>query len=273
VVPATLAPQLGVGARGIKTDKRDARALSEVSCKIDLPSVHIPSAEARERSTVLGMRNALVSSRTAIANTVHGFLRGQTLGFTVKAKPRYLPKAVRLAFQREGRSLSTFLERQLKVLEALTAAISEADDDLEAIVGRDANCRRLTTAPGVGPVVAVLFAAAVDDAKRFPIARQMGSYAGLTPGERSSSDSIHRLGITKAGNRSLRWALVQAAWSARLHYKDDPLVQWANQIALRRGTFIATVALARKLAVVLLAMLRDGTEYQPDYRKASLMTA
>ena len=69
VVAATLVRALGVGARGIKTDLRDARTLSEVSTRIDLPSVHIPSHVARERKSLCGMRDALVSSRTQQINT------------------------------------------------------------------------------------------------------------------------------------------------------------------------------------------------------------
>ena len=66
VVPATLVKTLGVGARRLKTDQRDARALSEVSCRIDLPSVHIPKTESRDRKTICGMREALVGARTKI---------------------------------------------------------------------------------------------------------------------------------------------------------------------------------------------------------------
>ena len=77
VVPATLAPTLGVGARRMKTDRRDAQVLSEVSCRIDLPSVHIPSAAARAAKTLCGMRDGLVRSRTLLLNTVRGWLRTQ----------------------------------------------------------------------------------------------------------------------------------------------------------------------------------------------------
>jgi transposase len=72
VVPGTLVPSLGVGARGLKTDRRDAQVLSEVSCRIDLPSVHVPSRQARDRKTMCGMREALVGARTKLVNTVRG---------------------------------------------------------------------------------------------------------------------------------------------------------------------------------------------------------
>jgi len=77
VVPAALVRSLGVGSRRTKTDLRDARILSEVSCRIDLPSVHIPATESRQRKTMCGMREALVGARTKMINTVRGWLRGQ----------------------------------------------------------------------------------------------------------------------------------------------------------------------------------------------------
>jgi len=82
VIPATLVRSLGVGARGIKTDRRDAQLLSEVSCRIDLPSVHVPSSLARERRSRCDMREELVDCRTAVVNCVRGWARTQLLKFS-----------------------------------------------------------------------------------------------------------------------------------------------------------------------------------------------
>src|SRR5882757_1599214 len=81
VVPASLAPSLGVGDRGIKTDVRDARNLSEASCRMSrLPSVHVPTQASRERKSICGVREALVQVRTKLVNTVRGWGRAQGLG-------------------------------------------------------------------------------------------------------------------------------------------------------------------------------------------------
>ena len=77
VVPAALAKALGVGARGIKTDVRDARNISEASARIELPSVHVPSKASRDVKTACGMREAVVASRTKLINTVRGWLRSE----------------------------------------------------------------------------------------------------------------------------------------------------------------------------------------------------
>ena len=75
VVPATLVKTLGVGARGVKTDRRDAQVLSEVSCRIELPSVHVPSTLARELKSLCGAREALIDTRTKLINNVRGWVR------------------------------------------------------------------------------------------------------------------------------------------------------------------------------------------------------
>ena len=79
VVPATLARSLGVGAHGVKTDRRDSQNISLASCRIDLPGVHIPSTKARQSKSACGMREGLVESRTKLINTVRGWLRTQLI--------------------------------------------------------------------------------------------------------------------------------------------------------------------------------------------------
>lgn len=260
IVPATLVRTLGVGARRTKTDQRDARALSEVSCRVDLPSVHIPRVESRGRKTFCGMRDSLVGARTKVINTVRGWLRGQGLR---------LGKGSRVTFTQRARAacgteLPDYVERQLRVVEALTAEIDEADKELAANAEQDEICRRLMTVPGVGPLTALRYVAAIDDVSRFSNAHQVESYLGLVPGESSSSERQQRLSITKAGPPALRWVLVQAAWALRTRCRQPsaiPLQLWAHQIELRRGKRTATVALARKLAGILYALWRDQTEY------------
>lgn len=260
VVPAALVRSLGVGARRTKTDRRDAQTLSEVSCRIDLPSVHVPSRESRRRKSLCGMREALVSARTQLANSIRGWLRGQGRKLR-RGAVESLVTRMRAAFA-EG-ELPEFVERQLQAFAALRAAVREADQELERLAHADPLCQRLRTVPGVGPVTAVRFVAALDDVARFAHAHQVESYLGLVPGERSSGDQQHRLSITKAGPSALRRTLVQAAWVARMTRTPQPMVAWAVEIEKRRGKQVAVIALARKLVGILFALWRDGTTYDP----------
>ena len=266
VVPATLAPALGVGARRTKTDERDARCLSEASCRIDLPSVHIPSRQSRDRKTLCGMREALVTSRTQLINTVRGWLRGQGIRLRSGATET-LPARVRQAIS----APPTYVQRQLAMIDELTRSIREADKELEQTARGDETCRRLMTVPGVGPVTAVRFVAAIDSVQRFDAAHAVQSYLGLAPGEWSSGDRQHRTGITKAGSVATRRALVQAAWVMKTRRPNDPAVLWSTQVEKRRGKLIAVVALARKLAGILFALWRDGTTYDSARGAAPLL--
>lgn len=142
--------------------------------------------------------------------------------------------------------------------------IKAADQQLVKLAGEHPVCRKLMTVPGVGPVTAVRYVAALDDVTRFPNAHAVQSYLGLTPGESSSSERKQHTGITKAGAMEVRRTLIQAAWVAFRKAPKEPMVGWAAQIAARRGVFVAIVALARKLAGILFAMWRDGTTYRPS---------
>ena len=258
VVPATLVRTLGVGARKTKTDRRDARVLSEVSCRIDLPSVHIPSARSREWKTICGMHDALVSTRTKLINNLRGWLRGQGLRIAKGTAETFAERIGRIE------PLPDYVRSQVQALAVLTEKIRGSEKRIEALA-RDELCQRLRTVPGVGPSTAVRFVAAIDDISRFDSAHKVEAYLGLVPGESSSSERQQRLSITKAGPSTVRWVLIEAAWSLRIRCRSAgarPLQAWAAEIELRRGRRVATTALARKLAGILYALWRDGTTYQ-----------
>jgi transposase len=266
VVPATLVKTLGVGARGVKTDRRDARTLSEVSCRIDLPSVHVPSELSRELKTMCGNRDSMIECRTKLINNVRGWLRAQLWRLRGGGTTTF-PSRLRESATASSRDLPVHIEDTLQLIEQTTLRIRAADQRLKKLAVEHPVCTRLMTVPGVGPVTAVRFLAAIDEVTRFRTAHAVQSYLGLTPGERSSSDSQHRTQITKAGPAALRRVLVQAAWTALRTRPNDPMVIWAKAIAARKHVFIAVVALARKLAGILFALWRDRASYNPGHLK------
>ena len=269
VVPATLARQLGVGERGVKTDQRDARKLSEVSCRIDLPSVHIPMREARELRSMLRSREALVTARTRLVNHVKGWMRTQLLRLR-SGSTATLPERLRGHATTQQQPLPAHIEEALAVLDVLTVQITASNRRVKKQAAEHEVARRLMTIPGVGPITALTFIAAVDRIERFEHAHHLQSYVGLTPGENSSSERERRTGISKAGSTSVRRTIVQAAWATIRVAPSSPMVRWATQIAERRGKFIAVVALARKLAGIMFALWRDTSTYSSQ---RSAMTA
>ena len=262
VVAATLVRSLGIGQRGLKNDVRDARTLSEASCRIELPSVHIPTVVSQEVKAICVSREALVRMRTLLVNRVRSYVRAR-IGHPLRATPDTLPGKVRQALLVDLEGLPAHLERVLVVLETLRTQIAAADAELKAIASEDVRMRRLMTVPGVGPVTSARFVAALDDVDRFPNAASVASYLGLIPGENTTGFRAKRTRLTRAGAPQVRWALGQAAWSIYFHRPRDPMVLWAKQVAARRGAQVAIMALARKLAHVLYALWKHGTTYDP----------
>jgi transposase len=236
--------------------------LSEVSCRVELHSVHIPSERARAWREIATARDSLVRAKTALTNNLKSQLRGKLLLLQRRSSGQ-TPAQIRKTWTELQGSVPAHVERLVRVAELLHLEIRNADKQVLEQVKSEPICRQLMTAPGIGPMTSFRYVATIDDVSRFATAHAVQAYLGLTPGENSSSSRVRRTGLTKAGPPQMRWLLVQAAWTARRTRPNDPMVRWAEQIAERRGDKIATVALARKLAGILFAMWRDKSNYNP----------
>src|SRR5438128_5011871 len=131
VVPASLVRTLGVGARRTKTDRRDAQVLSEVSCRIDLPTVHIPSGRSREWKAICGMHDALVSSRTKLINNLRGWLRGQGYRIRTGATASFARRVAELPH------LPSYVQAQVEMIEVLAEQIAASTARLETLAEQD----------------------------------------------------------------------------------------------------------------------------------------
>jgi transposase len=261
IVPASAVRALGVGARGVKNDVKDAQVLSDVSTKVDIISVHIASDLARERKARCTAREALVKARTQLVNSVRSFLRQHVIH--VRGRADSLPKNVREVLLASSDGVPNYVEQLLKALEAITEQIDRADSELFELATRDKTCKLLMTVPGIGPVTAMRFVAAIDDPARFPTPSHVTSYLGLTPGENTTGFKPRRTGITKAGPACVRRTLSQAAWCLWRTQPKDPLVLWAQSIADKRGKQKANIALCRKLAALMFVLWREDRPYNP----------
>jgi transposase len=122
--------------------------------------------------------------------------------------------------------------------------------------------------PGVGPFTAVSLACRVGRVARFPHAKSLANYWGLTPGSRNSGENQQRLGrITKAGSGMARWLLAQLVY--KVLRKDAPLRDWFRRLKRRRGPTVARVAVMRKLATIIWHMLSKRMSYAECRAKAA----
>ena len=157
------------------------------------------------------------------------------------------------------------------LIDVLNLELAKADETFATLVTQDPVVARLTTLPGIGPITASAYVAALDDAARFGGAAQVASYLGLVPREYSSGEQQRRGHVLRSAHPYVQALLVQAAW--RIVRVKDPrtaaLRTWADAIARRRGKKIAMVALARRLARMLFAMWRDAVAYDPARIRSS----
>lgn len=263
VVAGQLVRLLGVGARGIKTDERDAQALALASLRNpDLPSVHLRGDSSQQRRELLQARSTLVRMRAQIGVSVKSWLRGQLVVLAGRASSAHFSQAVRDHMAKNGQELPLATQTLLTTYEQLCAQLEVLDKEIEQLVDKDETCQRLMTIPGVGPQVALGFMTQVDDPKRFASADALASYLALSPGEATTGGKVVRTSTIKAGPRHLKALLVQAAWSMYRARPNDPAVLWMQRIADKRGKRIAVVALARKLATVMWSMWKHETRYE-----------
>jgi transposase len=143
---------------------------------------------------------------------------------------------------------------------------------LRSLAREDERVRRLMTAPGVGTIVALTYASAIDDPARFRSSKAVGAHFGLTPKKYQSGETDVTGRISKIGDGGVRTALYEAANVILTRpVKGSTLKSWGMRLAARAGMRKAKVALARKLAVVLHRMLADGTNFLAD--KAAVAAA
>jgi transposase len=144
---------------------------------------------------------------------------------------------------------------------------------LRNLAKEDPVCHTLMTMPGVGPIVALTVKAAIDDPDRFRSSKGIGSWVGLTPRREQSGERDIIGQISRAGDVGLRTALYQAA-TVMLHCgRKNWLTAWALNVAKRRGKKRATVALARRIGVVLHRMWKDGTDFRFTREEAAHVAA
>lgn len=249
-------------SRRVKTDRRDARTLADACRTGTYRAAHRASDTARRLRGELAARETLVRTRVRAINVVRALLRQEGLRIRSGAPAAFRRRVAEVSLPA---ALTPIVAPLVALLTQLDELIAAADRRLTQRARTDPTMRRLTTVPGVGPVVATAFVATLDDPRRFRDAQQVTSYLGLVPREQSSGDRRQRGAITKAGNTRMRWLLVEAAWTVcRVpSTATTPLRTWADAVARRRGKRIAVVALARRLARVLYALWRDGVDYDP----------
>jgi len=247
-----------------KNDRDDALKLARLSAMKQLPTVHMPKREVRQKRALIQYRHKLVSRRTQIKNTIRAILNKQGLrmpkgrnGWTKTCLQWLTEQSVVLEKVSIEDMWRGQLWMELKMLDSVCKAVRQIESKLDNLAKSDEQIKRLESVAGVGPRLAEAIAAFLDEPGRFASGKQVGSYAGLTPKQYQSGQMDRQGNISHQGNKLLRHLLVEVSWIS-LRYNP-----WARQTYQRllRGSpsrkNIAIVGLARKLLVRCWAMLRD----------------
>jgi transposase len=251
-----------------KTDANDAEAICEAMSRPSMRFVAVKSVEQQDLQAVHRVRSNLIRERTAKANQLrglvyeYGLVAPRELISLRRAVPEWLEDADN-GLTARFRSLLAGLYRDLQRFDE---RVRELDQEIAVIAREHEAVGRLEQLRGIGPLTASALYALVGDARQYRNGREMAVSLGLTPRQHSSGGKERRLGISKRGDKYVRTLLIHGARSAlrAAPGKTDRLSRWALALAERSHPNVAATALANKMARVAWAMLRHGTNYEPE---------
>ena len=254
--------------RGQKNDYNDAGAICEAARQPAVRGVPLKSAAQQDLQALHRVRDGLVRQRTAVVNRVRGLLaeQGIVLAAGIGRFRRLVPALVEEAATPALSGVVRQLVRQeYERVRTLDRDITALERDLGAASQADAACQRVHAIPGFGPIGTTALLGAVGDGRSFRSGRELAAWLGLVPRQHTTGGKPRLYGITKRGDKRLRALLIHGARAVVRHAagKADPLSRWIRAVQARRGTNVATVALANKLARIAWVVLARGEPYAP----------
>jgi transposase len=256
-------------AMPVKSDRNDARKIAQLMRLGWFRPVHCKSMSAQEIRAMLTARKLVQSKLQDVENSLRGILRGFGLKVGKTTKRSFASRISELVVDQPA--LETIAAAMLAVHMALLREFNGLEKRVRTMSRRHERARLLMSTPAVGPIVSLTFACAVDDPSRFTSSKQAGPHFGLTPKKYQSGETDYTGRISKHGDASVREALYEAAhiMLTKPIKGCAQLKGWAMRIARRAGINKAKVALARKLAVIMLRMLKDNVPFNPAAKAAT----
>jgi len=244
-----------------KNDANDARGIADAMRVKMYKEVFVKSDESATFNALLNIRSSLVGQRVTMVLTVRGHLKSVGIRPGPLSYKNVVEKIEEYFFQLPD-SLQTAIKSLLNIVESLNKEIETLDASIEEHCKGDKNIELLKTISGVGSITAAAFICQIEDPKRFKNSRSVGAYLGLTPRLYESGATRVMGRISKHGSSSVRSLLYQAAHCLLTRSdKWSKLKAWGLKIMRKHGIKKATVAVARKLAVIMHRMLLTEQEF------------
>ncbi|RTE87844.1 IS110 family transposase [Bradyrhizobium sp. LVM 105] len=256
--------------KGHKNDFRDAEAIAEAVQRPTMRFVPVKSAEQLDLQALHRVRSRLVTQRTAVINQIRGFLLER--GLPVRQGAAALRLALPQILSTSSESLSPRVVRLIQDLAEdwryLDRRVALVTKEINEIAEQDAHCRRLMSAPGVGPIISSAMIAAIGTGDAFQKGRDFAAWLGLVPKQISTGDRTILGRISRRGNRYLRTLFIQGARAVLLQrqtWARHGFGAWLEAASKRLHSNVLVVALAAKLARMAWSILAKGRDYEASF--------
>jgi transposase len=253
-------------SKGQKNDFRDAEAIAEAVPRPTMKFVATTTVEQLDLQALHRVRERLVSQRTGIINQIRAFLLER--GIAVRQGQRFL-RAELPDILAAPTDLSPQMARLIEGLATdwrhLDERIEQLSNEIHAMARADANCERLMSVPGIGPIISSAMVAAIGGGEAFNKGRDFGAWLGLVPRQMSTGDRTVLGPISRRGNRYLRVLFVQAAWVVLIRpgsWERYGLKSWIVSARKRLHRNVLAIALANKLARIAWSVLAHGRGFE-----------
>jgi transposase len=258
-----------------KTDQDDALKMARLALLDQLPTVHLPDPQQRQRRRLMIHRRSIVSRRTQCRNAIRSIFSQQGIAlargqkqWTIAGVKQLTEHAREIADCPVDELWRGRLKVELQLMDSINQQLKLLDAKLDELA--DPRMKLLQSLKGVGPRTAEAVVLYIDDPKRFKSGEELASYAGLVPKQLQSGE-MNRMGhITHRGPGLLRAMLVESAWTI---YRHNPWAQtFVNKIShgSKARRKLAIVALAKKVLIILWGMLKSNTPFRSPLTTAAV---
>lgn len=266
IAPPAMIP-VAPGKRKVKTDRRDAVKLIQAFETDSFRPVVVPDPEQRACRQLVRERERIKKDVHRIKNRIHGLMKfhGLDYGEEENWSATWRKETLAQAKQKDsGGHIHFVFKAEFKQLETAEKLLADTEKRIGSLYRKGEKkelLHKLTRQTGIGPVIAAIIATETADFHAFDNSDAYASYTGLVSGARGSGKVMHLGPITKIGNRRLRWAFVEGAWT---WVRFDPEAKRKFElIKARRGAKRAIVAMARRLAVRVYHQIVNGASPAP----------